>query len=97
MTADDHDSGQNPAVSPAEVRGLDSADATQAAAVAVAIGAHLRDRAVSAGTDSTDREEWIGRKWAFADRLDRRRDHGVRIPRRTPTDPWTAADRTDRL
>lgn len=79
---------------------LDAADPDEAAAVAVAIGAHLRDRELSAARAAAadgDGRGWAGRRWAFADRLARDRPRGVRIPASAPSDPWTAAGRTDRL
>ncbi len=81
-----------------EVRGLDAADTDEAAAVAVAIGAHLRDQAqAAAAADGDASADWTGRKWQYADRLDRDRGRGVRVPDGSPTDPWTAASRSDRL
>jgi len=97
MTADDATPVRSPDALLEELQGLESADATQAAAVAVAIGAHLRDRELIAATAADGADGWTGRKWEFADRLDRRRDRGVRIPTRAPSDPWTAAARADRL
>lgn len=87
------------AVTPADLRGLDSADAVEAAAVAAAIGAHLRDRERAlAGADGEDESAgWSGQRWAYADRLARDRDRGIRIPATAPTDPWAAAGRSDRL
>jgi hypothetical protein len=76
------------------------ADATpgEAAAIAAAVGAYLRDREAAAAAAAADTEEtWAGRRWAFAGRLS-----GLGLPARrvsdgTPTDPWAAAGRTDRL
>jgi hypothetical protein len=70
----------------------------EAAAIAAAIGAYLRDREVAAAAAAADAEEsWAGRRWAFAGRLS-----GVGLPARrvtdgTPTDAWAAAGRADRL
>jgi hypothetical protein len=81
-----------------DLSGLATADADEAAAVAAAIGAHLRDSEVAAAAAAGDEAEtWTGRRWAFAGRLDRDRDTAVRVPDGTPTDPWTAAGRADRL
>jgi len=81
------------------LRGLEDADTDEAAAVAVAIGAHLRDTELAAAASAADgsAKGWAGRKWQYADRLDRDRDRGVRIPTGAPTDPWSAAGRADRL
>ncbi len=79
---------------------LDDADADEAAAVAVAIGAHIRDleqRAAVVAAESATDAGWTGRKWAYADRLDRRSGRTVGVTDETPRDPWTAAGRADRL
>lgn len=94
--------GSIESVAPEDLRGLESADAAEAAAVAAAIGAHLRDReltaaAAAAETDEDPADDWTDRRWAYADRLDRDRTPGVRIPADAPTDPWSAAGRTDRF
>ncbi|MFB6160027.1 MAG: hypothetical protein ABEJ61_02505 [Haloferacaceae archaeon] len=75
------------------------ADATadEAAAIAAAVGAHLRDRAVAAATAASDDEpDWDGRRWAFAGRLDALSGRAARVPDGAPTDAWTAAGRRDR-
>ncbi len=90
---------QPPGVAEA-LAGLADAEADEAAAVAVAIGVHLRDQELvaAAGTRAGgDEASWAGRRWAFAGRLDRSRDAPVRVSHGTPTDPWTAAGRADRL
>ena len=73
------------------------ADATdeEAAAIAVAIGAHLRDRELEA--DADDEETWDGKRWAFAGRLEALGGRGVCVSDGTPLDPWAAAGRADRL
>jgi hypothetical protein len=82
-----------------DLAGLAEADDDEAAAVAVAIGAHLRDQelAAAAAAAAGETATWAGRRWAVGGRLDRDRDGVVRIPDGTPTDPWTAAGRADRL
>ena len=81
------------------IGGLSDAATDEAAAVAVAIGAHLRDQELAAAAAAADDEPdgWAGRRWAFGGRLDRDRDAVVRVPDGAPTDPWTAAGRADRL
>jgi len=79
------------------------ADATpeEAAAIAAAIGAHLRDReaaAVAAAAAAASEEKpWDGRRWQFAGRLAGLGHRGRRVPREAPTDEWTAAGRLDAL
>jgi hypothetical protein len=82
------------------VDGLAPAEPDQAAAVAAAIGAHLRDHelaAAAAAAEGDDADGWPGRKWQFAGRLARDRRAGLRVADATPSDPWTAAGRADRL
>jgi len=74
-------------------------DATpaEAAAIAAAIGAHLRDRrvvALTADVGSTDRG-WDGRRWQFAGRTEALSGTARRVPTDAPTDDWTAAGRLE--
>ena len=77
----------------------DDATDEEAAAIAAAIGAHLGDRyraaAASAAEPSTD--TWVGRRWAFAGRIEALQSRSVDVPETAPTDAWTAAGRTDRF
>ena len=75
----------------------DDATTGEAAAVAVAIGAHLRDREVAAAMAGAGEVTWEGRRWSFAGRIEATQDRSVRVPEETPTDAWTAAGRTDRM
>jgi len=79
---------------------LETADAEEAAAVAVAIGAHLRDQELAAAAIAAEDDGdagWTGRKWQFAERLGRAAGRSVRVADDAPGDPWTAAGRVDRL
>ncbi|MGM0398006.1 MAG: acc operon protein [Halobacteriota archaeon] len=74
----------------------DAADVEEAAAIAAAIGAHLNDRdRAAATTDETP--SWHGREWAFAGKLERTTACSRRVPKTAPTDPWSAAGRSDRF
>jgi hypothetical protein len=74
------------------------ASGEEAAAIAAAIGAHLRDReAAAAAAAGDDAESWDGERWRFAGRVARLRRRGDRPPIGAPTDPWIAAGRTDRF
>jgi len=77
----------------------DDADDDEAAAIAAAVGAYLNDRsrAAAAAATMSDDETWTDRKWAFAGRLDDVQGRAARVTDSTPTDPWTAAGRTDRF
>lgn len=79
---------------------LPSASTEQAAAIAVAISAHLTDqhRAAAAAGDDTPEPTWNGKEWVFAGRVQQtcRRDN-LRVRAEAPTDEWTAAGRTDRM
>lgn len=72
------------------------ADASEAAAIAAAIGAHLRDQEVAA-TASDGEETWYGRRWSFAGRVERLQSRTVRVPSNAPRSAWSAAGRTDRF
>ncbi|MFC5278013.1 hypothetical protein ACFPM1_04435 [Halorubrum rubrum] len=77
----------------------DDADDEEAAAIAVAVGAHLRDRAVAADAAATEDDEsgWRGDRWGFAGRLESVRGRRARVPETAPAEPWAAAGRLDRF
>lgn len=76
-----------------------SASDEEAAAIAAAVEAHLAaERAVAAAmATSTEDLTWLGRRWTFAGRLEGTTGRGARVPVEAPTDPWTAASRSDRF
>ena len=80
---------------------LDDATTDEAAAVAVAIGAHLTDRqraaAAAAAAAAGEEAGWDGKQWSFSARVDETQKRHVRVRSDAPTDPWSAAGRTDRL
>ncbi|ATW88379.1 hypothetical protein halTADL_1624 [Halohasta litchfieldiae] len=87
-------------VSPADIEGLANADDSEAAAIAVAIAAHLRDQQVAAAAAAATAEDDDGesrRSWAFAGRLEAIGESANRPPSNTPKDGWTAASRADRF
>jgi hypothetical protein len=78
----------------------DDADDEEAAAIAAAVGAHVRDsRLAAATTPETERtaDAWAGQRWVFAGRLRVVNGRSVRVTDATPADRWVAADRADRL
>ena len=76
----------------------DDADASEAAAIAAALGTHLRDEAAAAAEATANEEpSWDGDRWRFAGRVSQLQHRDVRVPLGAPTDPWVAAGRTDRL
>jgi hypothetical protein len=85
---------------------LDGADAavagdptrSEVAAITAAIAARRaeRTRALAQAAAAGD-VGWTGRRWTFAGRIDRLQDQDARPTDGTPTDPWTAAGRTQRM
>ena len=80
------------------------ADDREAAAIAAAIGAHLRDGETQSATADGDEIEgevagdsWRGRRWAFAGRMQRLQGRPVSVPPGAPRSGWAAAGRTDRM
>ena len=80
---------------------LPSASSDEAAAIAVAIGAHVRDgelaAAAAAATSDDDGRGWDGREWSFSGRVEQTQKRTVRIRDDAPTDAWSASGRTDRM
>ena len=80
---------------------LDDATTAEAAAVAAAIGAYLTDRqraaAAAAAAAGGDDAGWDGTQWAFSARVSETQKRHVRVRSEAPTDPWSAAGRTDRM
>ena len=74
----------------------DNASEEEAAAIAAAIGAHLRDQELAAQEDEEE-ESWDGKRWAFAGRLRGLQGRASRVPTGAPTDAWAASGRTDRF
>jgi hypothetical protein len=77
----------------------DDATDEEAAAIAAAIGAHLRDReaATAAAAEDDETETWTDKRWSFAGRLHGLQGRAARVPDGTPTDAWAASGRTDRF
>jgi hypothetical protein len=77
----------------------DDATDEEAAAIAAAIGSHLRAQAAAAAAAAEDdeAESWQGKRWAFAGRLRGLQGRAGRVPKRAPTDAWAASGRTDRF
>ncbi len=75
----------------------DDATEAEAAAIAAAVSAHLARLEAEAAAAVSDEASWDGEKWTFAGRLDAVDGHADRVPDGAPTDPWTAAGRSDRF
>lgn len=77
----------------------DDASPEEAAAIAVAVGAHLRDLEIAAAASAADEDEetWEGKRWSFAGRMRAQQRRHARVPTSAPTNPWSAAGRTDRF
>ena len=72
----------------------------EAAAIAAAVGAHLRDQevAAAAAASAADAEEdWNGTRFKYAGRLETVTGTARRVPRNAPTDGWTTAGRLEGL
>ncbi|WP_280587010.1 hypothetical protein [Halorubrum sp. Boch-26] len=100
MATDSQNGPRGPAVA-AVLDGLtlpDDADDAEAAAIAAAVAAHLRDGELAAAAAATDEERtWDGERWSFVGRVGRLSGRSIRVPENAPTDPWTAAGRADRF
>jgi hypothetical protein len=72
------------------------ADPEEAAAIAAAVGAHVRELEAAAAAAETDADDWTGERWTFAGRVEGLSGRSVRPPDGAPRDPWTAAGRADR-
>ncbi|QFU83822.1 hypothetical protein [Natronorubrum aibiense] len=76
----------------------DNATEEEAAAIAAAVGAHLHDHALAVAAAAASGEEtWEGKRWSFAGRVQAQQHRTVRVPRDAPTNPWSAAGRTNRF
>ncbi|WP_424013590.1 hypothetical protein ACOZ35_10775 [Halorubrum xinjiangense] len=76
----------------------DDAGDDEAAAIAAAVAAHLRDGELAAAAAASDADD--GReedRWGLTDRIGRLHRRRVRVPADAPADPWTAAARSDRF
>ena len=75
----------------------DDADDEEAAAIAAAIGAYLTDRERAAASSESSESPWEDRQWSFAGKLGAVNRCTDRIPSTAPTNPWTAAGRSERF
>lgn len=98
MTEEDAPNGAANSVERRVLDALGSADDEEAAAIAAAIASHLRAEE-HAAAESEGEHGWTeaGRRWTFAGRMRGLDGRIVRVPDDAPTDPWSAADRTDRM
>ncbi|WP_425493664.1 acc operon protein [Natronocalculus amylovorans] len=79
------------------ISGLSTANEAEAAAVAAAIAAHIRDQELAVAAAATE-ESWDEKRWAFSGRLTSiTGGSNARVPLSAPTDPWTASGRRDRF
>lgn len=76
----------------------DNADEAEAAAIAAAVAAHIRDlEAAAAAAAASEEQGWDGKRWGFAGRVESLQRRTVRVRDGTPTDAWSAAGRSERL
>jgi hypothetical protein len=77
---------------------VEGADPDEAAAIAAAVGAHLRAEALAAeAAAAAEAAGWDGQRWAYAGRLRGVGRRAERVPAGAPTDGWAAAGRADRF
>nr|WP_302082861.1 acc operon protein [Salinibaculum sp. KK48] len=75
-----------------------TATPAEAAAIAAAIGAHMRDQRMAAAAAAAEEPvTWDGTRWEFAGRIEGLSGVSRRVPREAPTDEWTAAGRMEGL
>jgi hypothetical protein len=77
-----------------------TATSEEAAAIAAAVGAHIRDQqmaAIAAAAAGDEEITWDGKRWQFAGRVEALSGVSRRVPREAPTDDWTAAGRMEGL
>ncbi|WP_115863570.1 acc operon protein [Halorussus litoreus] len=100
MAGQHADESEESEESDADLRIPDDATDEEAAAIAAAVGAHLRSQAAAAAAaaEGDDAEEtWQGERWSFAGRLRGLQGRAGRVPTGAPTDAWAASGRTDRF
>jgi len=74
----------------------DSADESEAAAIAAVFETLAAERAAAAAAAASDRPEELDR-WRFTARIEGLQSRRVRAPVGAPADEWSAAGRTDRF
>ncbi|GAB7017786.1 hypothetical protein [Halostagnicola bangensis] len=96
--ADERDEAESVEASSIEIDIPDDADESEAAAIAAAVSAHVRDQELAAAAAAADEEDsWDGKRWSYAGRIRAQQQRTTRVPRDAPTNPWSAAGRTDRF
>ncbi|MDG5775021.1 acc operon protein [Haloarculaceae archaeon H-GB2-1] len=87
------------AVLEAVLESAPDASTAEAAAIASAVSAHVRDQEVAAAAqaDGDDDAEWTDRRWRFAGRVEATTSRRVEVPTYAPTEGWRAAGRADRF
>jgi hypothetical protein len=101
--SDGDDGGDAPVTTAADLADSlsipESADESEAAAIAAAVAAHVRDGELAAAAAAAEGEAdtWDGDRWTFAGRLESVRGCSVRVPDGAPRDAWAASDRVDRF
>ncbi len=95
---DERDEAESVETPTIEIDVPDDADDSEAAAIAAAVSAHVRDQELAAAAVAASEEEsWDGKRWAYAGRIRTQQQRTTRVPKDAPTNPWSAAGRTDRF
>jgi len=85
-----------------QLRVPEAATREEVAAIAAAVGAHLRDQelaaaAAASATADDDGSRWTGERFRYAGRLEDLTGTPHRVPLGAPDDDWTTAGRLEGL
>ena len=99
--SEDADVAEAPTLASAVAASVPEAGPAETAAIVAAVRAHLVDQAAAVaaddGEDDEKADEWAGRRWQYAGRIDALQQRRTRVPDDAPSDPWATSGRTDRF
>lgn len=79
-----------------ELRLPDDADPDEAAAITAAVEQWLAAEARDGANSGVGDDPWVGRRFAFAGRVEKLTGEAVEVPDGAPADPWAAMGRLSR-
>jgi len=96
---DDDERAEASELASAVAASVPDAGPAETAAIIAAVRAHLAQQAaaVAVEEDAEEADDWDGRRWQYAGRIDALQQRRTRVPEDAPSDPWTASGRTDRF